>query len=160
MLGIGSLIILAVIYAVQRLTSTMTTTEKSTPFSGLDTSKVNRVSIVTTKGIVIVKQEGRWLIISPIHYPADQGQVSIILSRIAANPSASVVADNMSDSSAYGLGSRLTDDIDSANRRPYRFVPPWCCYARFQWMLCSVPWRDEDIELGDEHQDDRRREFD
>ncbi len=101
---LGILIILAVIYAVQRLTSTMTTTEKSTPFSGLDTSKVNRVSIVTTKGIVIVKQEGRWLIISPIHYPADQGQVSIILSRIAANPSASVVADNMSDSSAYGLG--------------------------------------------------------
>lgn len=100
----GILIVLGVIYVVQRLKSTTSTTENARPFSGLDTSKVKQFSISSAKEIAFARQESRWVIVSPIHSPADQRQVSILLSRIASDPSASVVADNLSDSLAYGLG--------------------------------------------------------
>ena len=102
---VGALIILGVVYVIQLLTSTTSTTEKSKPFSSLDTAKIQQISVDFGKKIVLGKQESRWRIISPINFSADQGQVSLLLSRIASNPSASVVADNLSDSTAYGLGA-------------------------------------------------------
>ena len=102
---LGILIVLGAIYAVERMTSTSSTTEKSKPLSTVDTARVQQITIDFGKKIVFNKQGNLWMIVAPINFPADRGQVNLFLSRIGSNPSASVVADNMSDSSAYGLGS-------------------------------------------------------
>ncbi len=103
---IGVLVLLGIVYAVQRLTFTTSTTENSNPFSTLDTSKVNQVSITGSpvgREILIVRENRGWFIVNPIRFPASRSQISLLLSAIAANPSASVVADNLTDSLAYGL---------------------------------------------------------
>ncbi len=102
---IGVLVVLGIIYAVQQVTSTTSTTQNSRPFAGIDTSKIVKISVDFGKRIVIAREGDRWTITSPVHFPASNGEVSLLLSRVASNPSATVVADNLSDSSAYGLRS-------------------------------------------------------
>ncbi len=102
---IVAIVVLGGIYVAQMFTSKTSTTENSKPFSEIDTSKVTRIDVNSGKEIEIQRTESRWMIVSPVKFPADPGQISMLLTRIAANPSASVVADNLSDSSAYGLGN-------------------------------------------------------
>ncbi len=101
---IAVLAILGGIYLVERLTSKTSTTETVSPFAGLDTSSINRVQVNFGGEIVIERSGDRWMITSPLDFPAAPGQISMLLARIASDPSASVVADNLTDSSAYGLG--------------------------------------------------------
>ncbi|MGO9481233.1 MAG: hypothetical protein ACLP05_05575 [Candidatus Kryptoniota bacterium] len=70
LLGIG--------YAIQRLTSTTSTTENLKPFSSLDTAKIKHISIYFKTRIVIDKVQdsvsgkgSRWVINSPALFPAD-----------------------------------------------------------------------------------------
>lgn len=105
---LGALVLLGVIYAIQRVTYTTSTTENSNPFSKLDTSKVDKISISgmsAGKDIVIVRESHGWFITNPLHFSANRSQVNLLLSAIASNPSASVVADNLTDSLAYGLSA-------------------------------------------------------
>ncbi|MCL5268593.1 MAG: DUF4340 domain-containing protein [Bacteroidetes bacterium] len=102
---VGVLVVLGIIYAVQRITSTTSTTQSSRPFAEIDTAKVVKISIDFGRQIVLEKAGALWKITSPIQFAAAASQVDMLLSRVAANPSATVVADNLSDSSAYGLGS-------------------------------------------------------
>lgn len=102
---IGVLVILGIIYAIQQVTFTTSTTQNSNPFAKIDTSKIVKISVDYGRRIVIDREAGQWTITSPIHFPAAVGQVNLLLSRVGSNPSATVVADNMSDSSAYGLSS-------------------------------------------------------
>jgi Domain of unknown function (DUF4340) len=100
------LVLLGIVYVIQRLTFTTSTTENSKPFSRLDTSKVNQISIKGTpdgRELVIRRESRGWFIVNPIRFPASRSQVNLLLAAIAENPSASVVADNLSDSLAYGL---------------------------------------------------------
>ncbi len=101
---VAVLVILGGIYAIQRFTSRTSTTELIKPFAGIDTSDINRVDVDFGGKIIIERSEGRWMVTSPVKSPADPGQMNLLLTRIASNPEASVVADNMSDSSAYGFG--------------------------------------------------------
>ena len=118
---IGVLLLLGAIYAIQRLTFTTSTTENSNPFSKIDTSKVNQISMTGSsdgKEIVIARESRGWFIVNPIRFPANRSQVNLLLSAIAANPSASVVADNLTDSLAYGLGAtalslKITENIQN-----------------------------------------------
>ncbi len=106
---IGVLVLLGIVYAIQRLTFTTSTTENSNPFSKLDTSKISQISIASQQDrsgknqVVIARESHDWFIINPIRFPANRGEVSLLLSAIASNPSASTVADNLTDSLAYGL---------------------------------------------------------
>jgi len=103
---IAVLVLLGAVYAIQRLTFTTSTTENSNPFSGFDTSKVSQISISSDERETVISRESRgWFIVSPIHFPANRSQINLLLSVIAANPSASVVADNLMDTLAYGLGT-------------------------------------------------------
>ena len=102
---VGVLVVLGIIYAIQRITSTTSTTQTSRPFAGIDTSKVESISIDFGPRIDLQRSGGLWKITSPIRFAAAPSQVNILLSRVAANPAATVVADNLSDSSAYGIGS-------------------------------------------------------
>ncbi len=102
---IAVVVVFAAIYAIQRFTSRNSTTEKSRPFAGMDTAKVNLVSIDYSKDITIERTNGGWNLTSPVNSPASPGQMSMLLTQLASNPHATVVADNLSDSSAYGLGS-------------------------------------------------------
>jgi hypothetical protein len=109
---IGVVMLIAIIYVVQRLTSTTITTENLRPFASFDTANVKQISIFFGKEISIAREfsdsarmKNGWVIVSPIHFPADQGEVNLFLSHIAGNPSAYVVADNLVDSSAYGIDS-------------------------------------------------------
>ncbi len=99
------IVILGGIYAIQRFTSKTSTTDTVKPFGGIDTSSINRVEVNLGREIVVEKIGGRWTITSPLRFPADPGQMSLLLTRIASNPSASVVADNPLDSTTYGLGA-------------------------------------------------------
>jgi len=118
---IGVLLLLGIVYAVQRLTFTTSTTEKSKPLSKVDTSKVNQFSITEPsngKEIVIARESHGWFIVNPIRFPANRSQVNLLLSAIAADPSASVVADNLADSLSYGLGAsapslKITENIQN-----------------------------------------------
>lgn len=102
---IAVVVVFAAIYAIQRFTSRNSTTERSRPFAGIDTARVNLVRIDYSKNITIERTDGGWNITSPVNSPAAPGQMSILLTRLASDPPATVVADNLSDSSAYGLGS-------------------------------------------------------
>ncbi len=102
---IAVVVVFAAIYAIQRFTSRNSTTEISRPFAGVDTAKVNLVRIDYSKDITIERNNGIWDITSPVSSPASPGQMSLLLTRLAADPTATVVADNLSDSSAYGLGN-------------------------------------------------------
>lgn len=101
---VAVLIVFGAIYAIQRLTSRNSTTESSHPFAGIDTAEINRVEIDFGKRIVVQRTGGYWTITSPVESPADPGQMDLLLTRIASDPTAIVVADNLSDSSTYGLG--------------------------------------------------------
>ena len=104
---VGAIILFGVIYAIQRLSFTTSTTENANPFAKLDTSKINRISITGAVGereIIIARESRGWFIVSPIRFEADRSEINLLLSAIAGNPPASVVADNLSDSLAYGLG--------------------------------------------------------
>lgn len=103
---IGVLVLLGIVYAIQRLTFTTSTTESSSPFSTFDTSKVNQISITGSsvgREILIARENRGWFIVNPIRFPASRSQINLLLAAIAAKPSASVVADNLTDSLAYGL---------------------------------------------------------
>jgi len=100
---IAVLIFLGAVYAVQRFTSTNSTTETSKPFDGVDTAKITDIAIHSGVDLEMSRQDKRWMITSPVHFPVSSGQISLFLSRIASDPVASVVAENLSDSSAYGL---------------------------------------------------------
>ncbi|HUI30887.1 MAG TPA: DUF4340 domain-containing protein [Candidatus Acidoferrales bacterium] len=103
---IGLLVLLGIAYAIQRLTFSTSTTENSNPFSNIDTSKVNQISILSDgREIVIVRESRGWFLTNPLHFPANLTEVNLLLDAVAANPSASVVADNLTDSVAYGLGA-------------------------------------------------------
>ncbi len=96
--------VLAGVYAIQKFTTKTSTTQTSRPFADLDTSKVTALNVNFGEDIRLQKVAGSWNVVSPILFPADPGQMSMVLTRLASNPSASIVADNLSDSSAYGLG--------------------------------------------------------
>jgi len=98
-------IFLGIIYGIQKFTSSTSTTENLKPFSSIDTANIREILFDFGQQIVLDKEGSKWVINSPIHFSADEGQVSLFLSRITTNPSAFVVADNPSDSSSYGLGS-------------------------------------------------------
>lgn len=101
---IAVVVVFGVIYAVQRFTSSNSTTENTKPFAGLDTANVNLVEINFGRKIVVKRENSGWMITSPVRFPADPGQMSLLLTRLASAPTATVVADNLTDSSAYGLG--------------------------------------------------------
>ena len=105
-------IFLGVVYAIQRFTSRTSTTDNLKPFSSLDTANLKRVSIdfVESPGhakgpILLDRQDGRWTITSPVNFPADEGQVSLLLSRIASNPTQSLRQTIFRIRLAYGIGS-------------------------------------------------------
>ncbi len=105
---IAVLILLGVIYAIQRFTHTTSTTENSNPFLKFDTSKVNKITVnnhADGKEIVIVRENRGWFITNPLRFLANQNQVKLLLSAIASNPSASVAADSLTDGLVYGLGA-------------------------------------------------------
>lgn len=101
---IAVVVAFGVIFAIQHFTSSNSTMESSKPFEGIDTAKVNRVEVDFAKNIVVEREGGHWMITSPVKFAAAPGQMSLLLSRLASNPTATVVADNLSDSSSYGLG--------------------------------------------------------
>lgn len=100
---IGVLVVLGIIYAIQQVTSTTSTTQSSKPFAGIDTAKVVKISVDFGRKIDITRKADGWTITSPIDFPAAVGQVNQLLSHVGSDPSATVVSDNLSDSSAYGL---------------------------------------------------------
>ena len=102
------LVLLGVVYAIQRLTYTTSTTENSNPFSKFDTSKVNKITVgnpLNGKEVVIARESHGWFIVNPLQFPANKSQINLLLSAVASNPSASVVSDNLADTLAYGLGA-------------------------------------------------------
>ncbi len=101
---IALVVVFGAIYAIQRFTSTNSTTESIRPFAGVDTAKVSRVTVDFGRKIKIQRTGDKWMLTEPVKFPAAPGQMSLLLLRIASNPSATVIADNLSDSSAYGLG--------------------------------------------------------
>lgn len=101
---IALVVVFGAIYAIQRFTSKNSTTETSRPFAGIDTAKVSRVTVDFGKRIVVARTDSGWMITEPVRFPAAPGQMSLLLIRMASNPTATVVADNLTDSSAYGLG--------------------------------------------------------
>ncbi len=102
---IAVVVVFAAIYAIQRFTSRNSTTETSRPFADIDTARINLVKIDYSRDITIERKDGSWDITSPVSSPASPGQMSLLLTRLASDPAATVVADNLSDSSAYGLGN-------------------------------------------------------
>jgi Domain of unknown function (DUF4340) len=105
------LALLGGIYAIQSLTSRTSTAETVNPFNGIDTSRVNQIAVNFGREIAITKTGEHWMITSPLMFRADPEQVSLLLARIASNPSASVAADNLNDDAAYGLGNGAASAI-------------------------------------------------
>ncbi len=99
----GILVVLGIIYAIQRVTSTNSTTQNSKPFADIDTAKIEMITIDFDKNIVFRKNNKAWEITSPVNFAAAPGQMSLLLSRLGSDPSATVVADDPADSVAYGL---------------------------------------------------------
>ncbi len=119
---IGAVVLLIAIYGIQRLTSSNSTTLTINPFAKLDTAQVDKISIDFDKDISMKRISGAWMITSPVDGPASPNQVSMFLARLASNPSAAVVADNLSDSSAYGLMSNAPRlDITTQSGRQLAF---------------------------------------
>ena len=106
---IGILVLLGIAFVVQRITYRTSTTENSSPFSKIDTSKVIQISIARGLGgeETVIDREGRgWFIVSPMRFPASRSEVNLLLSAVAGDPIASVVSDNLVDSLAYGLDAQ------------------------------------------------------
>lgn len=101
---IALVVVFGAIYAIQRFTSTNSTTESLKPFAGIDTANVSRVTVDFGKKIVVKRTEDGWMLTEPVKFPAAPGQMSLLLIRIASDPIATVIADSLTDSSAYGLG--------------------------------------------------------
>ncbi len=108
---IALVILLGAIYVIQMITSSNSTTQNSHPFAGIDTAKINQVTVDFGKKIVVKRSGNGWMITDPIKFPADPGQMELLLARVALNPAATVIAENLADSSAYGLGMNAATAI-------------------------------------------------
>ena len=102
---IGIVVVLGAIFVIQRLTSSNSTTTTLKPFAKIDTSQINSIAIDFSKNIVMSRASGGWEVTWPVKSPASMSQISMFLVRIATNPTATVVANDLKDSVAYGLVS-------------------------------------------------------
>lgn len=101
---VALVVVLGAIYAIQQITSSNSTTQNSHPFARIDTTKISQVTVDFSRKIVVHRYGSGWMITEPVKFPADPGQMSLLLTRIASNPAATVIADNLTDSLSYGLG--------------------------------------------------------
>ncbi|MGC8652750.1 MAG: DUF4340 domain-containing protein [Candidatus Kryptoniota bacterium] len=99
------LLVLAAIYAIQRLTGRTSTTESKKLFTAVDTSKVDSIFIKEKATILLARTSDGWQILTPINYPADEGAINLFLSKLDPSMKATIVADHLTDSYAYGLDS-------------------------------------------------------
>lgn len=99
------LFILVGIYALQRFTQRSSTTEYKKLFAGVDSSKIDSIFINEQSPILLARTSNGWEILKPIYYPADAGEVNLFLSKLDPSVKATIVAEKLTDSSAYGLDS-------------------------------------------------------
>ncbi|HEY9165047.1 MAG TPA: DUF4340 domain-containing protein [Candidatus Kryptonia bacterium] len=102
---VAAVLVLAAGYLIQRFTSRTSTTARTHLFAGLDTSTINEISLDGRFAIRLKREQGRWMLESPVANPADQGQVEMLLSKISTDPSGFAVASDLSDTAAYGFRS-------------------------------------------------------
>ena len=100
------LLVLAGIYALQQITSHTSTTESRKLFASIDTSKVDSILINQENVISLARTAVGWKISRPVDYPADAGAVNLLLSKFNSSIKGIVVAEHLSDTTAYGLGGK------------------------------------------------------